>query len=382
MKFETEYHKIIEKIESFNPKNYKKTRNFLNGNVSHLSPYITAGVVSQKQVIDILLKKFSLKELKDFIFELAWREYFYNIWEDKGDQIFEDLKNPQVYGNKEVPNVVIEGKTGISAIDQEIKNLIEFGYMHNHARMWVASLCTNFARSNWYEPAKWMYFHLIDGDLASNTLSWQWVCGAFSSKKYWFNQDNVNKYSEIKQKNTMVDKAYQDLPSTEIPEPLKDLVPLKIEMKYPNFGTNILNNGSKINIYSLEDLDLSTKQVFIYHPWNLNPMHTKNSKIDKIFLLDKSFFKEFPISSLRMNFYLELCLNIADIKVVLVDFDDLILKFPEVDFLTTYHPMVEHFSCMQYPVEKMFPALSGYYSSFFSFWKKAEKQLNKIYEGN
>lgn len=383
MKFETEYSKIIEKIESFDPRTYKKTRNFLNGQVSHLSPYITAGVVSQKQIVDILLNKYTLQDLKDFIFELSWREYFYNIWEEKGDQIFKDLKNHQEYENNQVPKVVLTGKTGVYAIDKEIQNLIETGYMHNHARMWVASLCTNFAKSYWYEPSRWMYYHLLDGDLASNTLSWQWVCGAFSNKKYWFNQDNVNKYSFEKQEKTIIDHQYQDLPNLKTPELLKELTLPNLEMKYPvKESDHILNNGEKIFIHSIETIKFNTKQVFMYHPWNLNPKHTHNSDIDKIFILDQSFFNEFPISSKRLNFYLELCLNISGIKVVIANFEELKEKFLGIEFLTTYHPMLEHFSCMQYPVEKIFPALIGYYPSFFSYWKKAEKYLINFYEGN
>ena len=151
---EFEYKKILEKIDNFDPRNYKKTRNFLGGNVSFLSPYITAGVISQRYIVERLLRKYSILELKDFIFELSWREFFYSVWETKGDRIFEDQKNPQegVFGEG-VPRVVVDANTGVKALDNEINRLIETGYMHNHARMWTSSVVCNYAGTPWLDGA-------------------------------------------------------------------------------------------------------------------------------------------------------------------------------------------------------------------------------------
>ena len=79
-----------------------------------------------------------------------------------------------------MPKAVVEANTTIDAIDEAINELYQNGYMHNHMRMYLASLCCNIAKCHWKHPAKWMYFYLLDGDLASNTLSWQWVAGSNS----------------------------------------------------------------------------------------------------------------------------------------------------------------------------------------------------------
>ena len=103
----------------------------------------------------------------------------------KGNAIFTDLKQDQPkVDHHELPTAIEHAKTGIDAIDNGIKELYQTGYMHNHARMYTAMLTCNIAQAHWLSPAKWMYYHLLDGDLASNMLSWQWVAGSFSSKKY------------------------------------------------------------------------------------------------------------------------------------------------------------------------------------------------------
>ena len=83
--------------------------------------------------------------------------------------------------------------------------------MHNHLRMYVASIVCNVAQSHWINPARWMYYYLLDADWASNSLSWQWVAGSNSNKKYFANQDNINKYCLTTQKGTFLDLDYQKI---------------------------------------------------------------------------------------------------------------------------------------------------------------------------
>ena len=117
------------------------------------------------------------------------------VWINKKDQIFSDLKNDQLgIENYKIPKAIVNAQTNISAVDDAIKILYSSGYMHNHMRMYVASICCNIAKCHWSTPSKWLYSHLFDGDLASNSLSWQWVAGTFSNKKYYANQSNINKY--------------------------------------------------------------------------------------------------------------------------------------------------------------------------------------------
>jgi deoxyribodipyrimidine photo-lyase len=83
----------------------------------------------------------------------------------------------------------------VKAIDAAVRQLYATGYLHNHARMWLASYCVHLRKVHWRAGADWLYAHLLDGDLASNHLSWQWVAATFSSKPYLFNASNVAKFA-------------------------------------------------------------------------------------------------------------------------------------------------------------------------------------------
>ena len=102
--------------------------------------------------------------------------------------------------------------------------------MHNHLRMYTAAICCNIGQYHWLQPAKWMYYHLLDGDWGSNALSWQWVAGTNSHKKYIANQENINKYCFTKDENTFLDKSYAELSAFEkIPLEIKDEMDLFLQ---------------------------------------------------------------------------------------------------------------------------------------------------------
>jgi deoxyribodipyrimidine photo-lyase len=100
----------------------------------------------------------------------------------------------------DLPEDIVCGTTGIACIDAFIHELTATGYIHNHARMYLASYVVHFRRVKWQAGAQWFLQHLLDGDVASNNLSWQWVASTFSHKPYVFNLENVAKYF-----STMVD---------------------------------------------------------------------------------------------------------------------------------------------------------------------------------
>ena len=94
--FPTDYDQILERINNVNPLQYSKTRNFLNGAVTYLSPYISRGVVSVKQVMESVLEKgYKPYQIEKFLQELAWREYFQRVWQSMGNGIWNDIKQPQ-----------------------------------------------------------------------------------------------------------------------------------------------------------------------------------------------------------------------------------------------------------------------------------------------
>jgi deoxyribodipyrimidine photo-lyase len=116
--------------------------------------------------------------------------------------------------------------------------------------MYTASLVCNIAKSHWYHPAQWMYYHLLDGDWASNACSWQWVAGANSSKKYYANQENINKYSYTNQVNTFLDTSYEMLETMEVPDSLVDTEKIEFQKVLPENSTIKIDSAMPTYIYN------------------------------------------------------------------------------------------------------------------------------------
>ena len=292
--------------------------------------------------------------------ELAWRDYWQQTWIAKGDQIMVDLRDKQTpVTNYEVPKAIVNAKTGIHAIDKAIEELYTTGYMHNHMRMYVASICCNIAKSHWLTPAKWMYSHLLDGDLASNNLSWQWVAGTNSSKKYYANQNNINKFFQGSQKSTFLDVEYDQFSNLEIPGILINTTPFELETSLPKIKQPILENN---------------KTTLIYNYYNLDPFWHEDEDVQRIFLLETSFVKKYPVSQNCINFALDLTKNIFGIKVFIGEFSDVLKQVSKDRIVFKEHPTNSHYQGNEEPREWLC-GVTGYFQSFFAFWKKCRKVL-------
>ena len=150
-----QYTDLLERIEKIDPRRYSSSRNFLDGAVSHLSPFITHGVLNTQQIGQILINKFGTKTCSKFVSELAWREFFQRSWQHQGPKIFTDLKRPQTpIVSAHTPAVFLDANTGIHTIDQSIHTLTQDGTIHNHARMWISALICNTSQTHWLEPAQ------------------------------------------------------------------------------------------------------------------------------------------------------------------------------------------------------------------------------------
>jgi deoxyribodipyrimidine photo-lyase len=114
---------------------------------------------------------------------------------------------------KTLPADIREGRTGVPVVDCAVRELYATGTLHNHARMWLASYVVHLRKVHWRAGADWLYAHLLDGDLASNHLSWQWVAGTGSSKPYVFNAENVARYAppEWHSPGSLIDTTYEAL---------------------------------------------------------------------------------------------------------------------------------------------------------------------------
>jgi len=214
MIFEASRAKAVDKLNTFveqNLSDYSKLRNFDFGpsnrsNVSCLSPYITHGIINELEVINKSLKKFSFAKNEKFIQEVLWRVYWKgwlelrpDVWSDyliELDKIKKEFKNNQSYLD------AIEGKTNVDCFNQWVIELKESNYLHNHTRMWFASIWIFTLELPWQLGAEFFMQHLYDGDAASNTLGWRWVAGIQTQGKHYLASEwNINKFTNNRFKN-------------------------------------------------------------------------------------------------------------------------------------------------------------------------------------
>ncbi len=367
MLFPTDYASITKRIERIDASKYAKTRNFINGAVTYLSPYIARGVISLPQIRNVVMNNKKLYEVEKLMQELAWREYFQRIWQYYDDGIFNDVKQQQPdMLHYQIPKAIIDATTQIDGIDTGIKTLYETGYMHNHVRMYTAMLACNIAKSHWQQASQWMYYHLLDGDLGSNTLSWQWVAGSFSSKKYYANQENISKYTGSNQQRGYMAFDYETIATMPVPEVLSATVPFNL--------TTTLPNPTPINIDAIFP-------TLVYNTYNLDPNWHKDENMNRVLLLEPSHFTKFPVSEKVLQFNIQLAKeNIEGIQVFVGEFDELMALLPSpkgegLGVRYKEHPTTLHYKGVQENRDWLFPEVSGNFNSFFAYWKKCEKYL-------
>jgi len=354
--FPTNYDDILKQVKAVDPKRYAKTRNFHDGAVSRLSPYISRGVISTRQVMEeIVQRDLPWKSIEKYVQELAWRDYWQQVWKVKKDEINFDLKNTQEgVDNHEMPAAVLNAQTGIDVMDVAIEQLYDNGYMHNHMRMYVASVSCNFAKSHWKVPAQWMYYHLLDADWASNALSWQWVVGANSSKKYFANQANINKYFRSQQRATFLDKSYEELSEFQRPEVLHETTELNLQTELPETVEPSLNPEQPLMLYNF---------------YNLDPNWDIGEESQRVLLLERDIFEQYPISKSTIDFLLALSENIPNIQIFTGSFEELRAVYGGSQIHFKEHPLNNHYRGKEHSRDWMFP-VEGYCPSFFGFWKK------------
>jgi len=190
----------LGRLAVIDPAAYGRSRNFLDGAVTGLSPWIRHGVLSLAEVRDHALARVARSEdAEKLVSELGWRDYWRRVHARLGDAIGRDLEPPAATHRSprldRIPQDVLSASTGMPCIDAFVHQLHETGWLHNHARMWLASWLVHVRGVRWQAGADWFLEHLLDGDPASNHLSWQWVAGTFSAKPYLFNRENLERYS-------------------------------------------------------------------------------------------------------------------------------------------------------------------------------------------
>jgi deoxyribodipyrimidine photo-lyase len=229
-----------QRLARIDPARYGATRNHLDGAVTRLSPYIRHGVLTLAEVREAVFARLDAMDApgahlqgelfsrlapagdssgpgtgdvrgggwsaaqrragEKLINELGWRDYWQRLWIQLGDGIWHDrepLKTghpPDAYALR-LPADLSAAATGLACMDAFAADLMGTGWLHNHARLWLAAYVVHWRRVRWQAGARWFLQHLLDGDPASNNLSWQWVASSFSHKPYLFNRANLERFS-------------------------------------------------------------------------------------------------------------------------------------------------------------------------------------------
>ena len=319
MNFEPSREFAIKKLEDFIDKNlheYSKLRNFDFGpeqrkNVSTISPYITHGVLSETEVIKNSLKKFSFAKNEKFVQEILWRIYWKGwlelrpmVW---SDYIIELKKlKKDFYTNKNYLNA-IEGKTNIECFNYWISEIKKYNYLHNHARMWFASIWIFTLNLPWQLGAEFFMKYLLDGDSASNTLGWRWVAGVQTKgKNYIASEWNIKKFTN---------NRFSQIKLNENPQPIIDNKNYSISKK--DFLNNEINNIDNLIVFenslSIECSDfkeLDFKNIYLVKKNN----DTREIKLDeKVLKFKEDLISDQKIRLENQSSKIEI-INVKDLK--------------------------------------------------------------------
>jgi deoxyribodipyrimidine photo-lyase len=203
----------LKRLQEFLPRAgaaYDKTRNYDHGpdersNVSLLSPYLRHRLIGEDEVVRAVLTKHRISAAGKFVEEVCWRSYWKGwleqrpaLWTGYLSELAQD--RAAVASDEDLAAryaAAMAGESGIAGFDAWSQDLIATGYLHNHARMWFASIWIFTLGLPWTLGADFFYRHLIDGDPASNTLSWRWVAGLHTRGKHYIARaENIRRFTE------------------------------------------------------------------------------------------------------------------------------------------------------------------------------------------
>ena len=356
----------LERARMIDARAYARTRNHLRGAVSRLSPYLTHGLVSVPEVLAIAAPDAAGK----FAQELAWREFFQLVYERDGRSIFADRSGTQPRRSaaahpRRLPRAIVEGHTGIDALDDAVRALVDDGYVHNHARMWLASVACHVGGADWRAGAAWFFFHLLDGDLASNTLSWQWVAGTLTHKPYLADQASLDRFSDRTQRGTFLDRPASELLEGPVPDALVESVELDLPVTLPDLPPPSLDPD---------------RPLLAYHPWALDPTWRADDDAERWLLLEPALFTRHPWSRDRLAWVLTAALEVPGLRVAVTDARTLLAERVAAsgrgDAAAVHHrthPGVAHWPGAADPTPRAFAQRWTHDSaprSFSAFWKR------------
>ncbi len=374
------------RVAAVRPAAYARTRNALDGAVSDLSPYITHGFITLTDVLAGVAARHALEVQHKFVFELGWRAYFRHVWQHRGAEILCSLHAgplPDDAYARELPTDIRQGCTRLPVIDEAVRALYATGTLHNHARMWLASYVVHVRKVHWRAGADWLYSHLLDGDLASNHLSWQWVAGTGSRKPYLFNAENVARYAPEAwhSPGSVIDTSYEglDCMARQPAQAAQD--------KFIATSGNRSLDEPRLDARPPDDLGLTgpdpttvtDRDVWLAHPWSLGALPatlSPDTLVIGVFVAD--FHRAWPWSERRWRFVCNRMAELAPqrwygsaaaIGAALADAGRVrCIDEPHI------RPWLAHWaSCEVLPA--LFPQVDRRCDSFSQWWARATRSL-------
>jgi len=244
-------------------KDYSSQRNYDFGpqsreNVSNLSKYISHRVINEYDLIREILSEYNLQKVDKFIQEVFWRVYWKG-WLEHRPQVWKDfIDSSPNYSETDYRKAII-GETGIECFDDWVKEIKTENYLHNHTRMWFASIWIFTLNLPWELGARFFMKHLFDGDAASNTLSWRWVAGIQTQgKNYLARESNIRKFTNQRYMNTSLNENALPLENYKVYSP-QEIRNLHTEQKYKNlvlFDSDLNVNGRQSFFKNYENIFL------------------------------------------------------------------------------------------------------------------------------
>ncbi len=252
-------------------KRYTNGRNYDRGpgqhrDVSMLSPYLRLRLVLEQDAVAIAVREHGAEAAEKFIQEVIWRGYFKGwmerrpvVWDQYREGLIRDLASlDRDRGLRRRVAAAEAGKTGLDCFDSWAEELVETGYLHNHARMWFASIWIFTLELPWRLGSDFFFRNLLDGDPASNTLGWRWVAGLHTrGKPYHAQAWNIAKFTNNRfdPRPAELAEVVEGLESEE-PEGLPSVTPLRtLQVPNPDRPTALLITEEDCRP---EDFDLSS----------------------------------------------------------------------------------------------------------------------------
>ena len=302
---QTELKNWVPKSKDFYPlnRNYDVTG---KQTTSKLSSAISSGIIKESDIIRSL-HEHGVPTSNKFLEEVFWRIYFRGYFETHPSiwlSYKECLSNDKQFKGEDYQNA-IDGNTGILCFDDWLNDLYNTGYLHNHTRMWFASIWMFTLKLPWTLGCDLFMRYLSDADEASNILSWRWVAGLHTSKKpYVARASNIKKYTDkynpINELNESPKAIYEDK--------IHDYMPMIFNSKIPH----------KCNLLLIDNF------------FDVDVINLSDTKIDSFYVLDTSSFNDREIDRISIQSKIEITEYISkkiNLEPIFVPMSDMSILF-------------------------------------------------------